>query len=327
MKILVLQIRRIGDVLMTTPLVRTIAAAWPASIVHACLDPSCVPVLRGNPYVTDTIITHRGASVFLLPRLRRERYDIVIDTLGTPASARLCLLSGAAVRVGFDRRWRAGCYTHAVPPVHVQRYSALDKLRLLEPLGIHADDCRLELFPGDEDRGEAAAAWAALPLPDRARVVAFSPVSRRPGKIWPPERFAAVCDWLAEDPALRLLPLCAPGEEEMVEAVRNRMTRSGALLCPGPRVSFGALAPLMGRCQFYFGNDNGLRHVAVAAGIPTAAVFGLADPASWTPPGSEIHATAGGGRQIDEVSVDEVKEAVTHAASIRPSRLSPAGLS
>lgn len=325
MKILVLQIRRIGDVLMTTPLVRAIAAAWPASAVHACLEPSCVPVLRGNPYVTDTIITRKGASVFLLPRLRRERYDIVIDTLGTPATARLSLLSGAAIRVGRDRRWRAGCYTHAVPPAGARRYSALDKLGLLEPLGIRADDCRLELFPGDDDRREAAAAWAALPLPDPARVVAFSPVSRRQSKIWPPERFAAVCDWLAEDPALRLLPLCAPGEEEMIEAVGDRMKRRGALLTPGPRVSFGALAPLVGRCQFYFGNDNGLRHVAVATGIPSAAVFGLADPASWTPPGSEIHATAGGGRPIDEVSVDEVKRAVRHAASIRTRRVSPAG--
>jgi hypothetical protein len=54
--------------------------------------------------------------------------------------------------------------------------------------------------------------------------------------------------------------------------------------------------------------------VAVAAGIPTAAVFGRANPASWTPPDTDMHFTAGGDRPMDAVSVSDVTEAVMRAA-------------
>ena len=62
----------------------------------------------------------------------------------------------------------------------------------------------------------------------------------------------------------------------------------------------------MAHCSFYFGNDNGIRHAAVAAGIPTAAVFGPPNPVSWTPPGSDRDFYAGGQCAIDSVAVDDV---------------------
>jgi heptosyltransferase III len=325
MKILVLQIRRIGDVIMTTPLLRAIAGTVPGAVVHVCVDGASLPVVDNNPHVSAAIVTDSGAAVFLALRLRRERYDAVIDTLGTPASARLAFLSGAPVRMGFDVPWRRFCYTHALPPSRTHRYSALDKLALAGPLGIRPDDWRLELFPTDADEREAAATWDSLGLRAGDRVVAFSPVSRRHYKRWPAERFAWVCDWLADRESCRFLPLCAPGEEHMVEAVHARMRRPETMVSPVPRVPFGALMPLMSRCLFYFGNDNGLRHVAVAAGLPSAAVFGPASPVSWTPPGTDRHLAAGGGQPVDTVTVEDVAGMVTRLLAVcrPPGTLSP----
>jgi ADP-heptose:LPS heptosyltransferase len=136
--------------------------------------------------------------------------------------------------------------------------------------------------------------------------VAFSPVSRRAWKRWPAERFAEVCDRWAERAHVAVLPVFGPGEEPMIERVIARLRNRSIVANPGAPVSFGALAPLMARCAFYFGNDNGIRHGAIAVGIPTAAVFGPPSPLSWTPPGSARDVYAGGNCAIDTVSVDEV---------------------
>jgi len=303
--ILILQLRRLGDVLMTTPMLRAIRVALPDVVVHVCVEPSSAPAVRHNPCADEVVIADPGAYVNLLRRLRRARYDVVLDTIGTPATARLAFFSSAPIRIGRARRWRTAFYTHAIPPDAQPTYSATSKLALLEPLGIRSDDCRIELFPTEEERRSAAQYWASLGLSDDARVVAFSPVSRRPGKAWPPERFAEVCDRWAERAGLRFLPVHAPGEEAQVERVIGALRRRDAVIWPGPRLAFGALVPLARRCAFFFGNDNGARHAAVAAGIPTAAVFGPDDPAYWTPPDEPRHVHVGGRRPIESVAVGE----------------------
>ena len=306
MTILILQLRRLGDVLMTTPMLRAIKGALPDAVVHVCVEPSSAPAVRHNPLADDVVIAEPGARLGLLRRLRRARYDVVLDTLGTPATARLAFFSSAPIRIGWARRWRTAFYTHAIPPDTQPRYSAASKLALLEPLGIRSDDCRIELFPTEEECGDAERYWSSLTLPGGARVVAFSPVSRRPRKVWPPERFAEVCDRWAERAGLRFLPVHAPGEEAQVERVIGALRRRDTAIWPGPRLTFGALVPLARRCAFYLGNDNGARHMAVAAGIPTASVFGPDDPAYWTPPDAPRHLYVGGRRPIESVTVGEV---------------------
>jgi len=305
-KILVLQLRRLGDVLMTTPMLRAIKIAMPGAITHVCVESSSAPAVRSNLHVDQLVIAEAGSSLRLVPTLRRARYDAVIDSLGTPASARLAFLTSAPVRIGVARPWRRMFYTHRLPLSTGPRYSALGKLALLEPLGIRSTDCRIELFPTDEECREADAFWSLLGISDQRPVVAFAPVSRRSRKVWPARRFAEVCDRWTERAGLRYLPVFGPGEEPLVEQVIDQLRHREAAMYPCPLLSYGALVPLMKRCSFYFGNDNGIRHAAIAAGIPSAAVFGPPNPISWTPPGPAPHFYVGGNCAVESVSTDDV---------------------
>jgi ADP-heptose:LPS heptosyltransferase len=306
MRILILQFRRLGDVLMTTPMLRALGQRLPDAAIDYCVEPSATPAISGNPYVRHTIAAPNGPSLRLVRGFRRARYDATIDSLGSPHSARVAWLTGAPIRIGPARRWRRMFYTHAVASSAGPRYSALGKLALLEPLGIHETDCRIEVFPSGPDRLEAERFWATLVVPPGRRVVAFSPVSRRATKRWPAERFAEVCDRWAERAGVSYLPLYGPGEHDQVEAVVDRARQRRAFLWPCPMVPFGVLAPVIERCSCYIGCDNGIRHVAVAAGIPTAAVFGPPDPRSWTPPDSTRHLWVGGRGPTDAIGVEDV---------------------
>jgi ADP-heptose:LPS heptosyltransferase len=304
-KALVLQIRRLGDVLMTTPLLRSLKAGLPDTIVHVCLERSSVPAIQANPHVDAIVLSPGGASLRLVPRLRRENYDVVFDTLGVPASARLAFLTGAPVRIGPDRPWRRACYTHRCSD-QPSTYAALEKLTYLEPLGLRTHDCRIELFSTADDARDAESAWRRAALSPGARVIAFAPAARRSDKRWPPERFAEVCDCWSQRESVVFLPVFGPGEEAQVESVVARSRRPDTFRYPCPVVPFTALPPLLARCDGYFGNDSGIRHAAIAAGIPTAAVFMQPDPVSWTPPAQEQHVTVGGRRAPEAVTVGEV---------------------
>ncbi len=307
-KILVVQTRRLGDVLLTTPLLRALKTHLPGVTVHVLAEPLHARAVRHNPHVDD-VIAPRG----LLPlawRLRQARYDTVLDCMGKPWTACLARLSAAGRRIGFERPGRSLFYSHATAPPTDHLYSALEKLLLAGPLGIHDTDCRLDFFAAAADWDEAAAVLTTLGVRAEDRLVAFSPVSRRPNKAWPPERFAALCDRWHELRGWRFLSMFGPGEEGQVREVLAAARHPNAHLFPRAALSLGGVRAIMERCLLYLGNDNAIRHIAIAAARPTAAVFGHPHPVSWTPPGSPLHVTAGGRRPIHTVRLAELDDAV-----------------
>jgi len=303
MKLLLIQLRRLGDALMTTPSVAAIKRARPQAEIHFLIQEGCAGIVRGNPDV-DAVIPADSQGFFgLARRLRREHYDTVVDFQGLPKTALLAKLTGARQRVGFARRFRSLFYTHAVSHAKSPEYSAIGKARLLVPLGIPVSGFTLRLPVGPGHDAEARAVSVALDLDAAGRVAAFSPVSRREYKRWPLSRFAAVCDALYKRRGWRFLPLFGPDEAWAVDEVITQSRCREAFLYPYPVPSFNALFPLLKKCAFYFGNDNGIRHAAIAAGLPTAAVFGTPDPRAWTPPDDPRHVWLWGKAEMEKIGV------------------------
>jgi len=290
-RILLTQLRRIGDVLMTTPAVAAVRAAHPEAHIAYLTEPPSDQVFAHSPHVDEVIRLPRRATLAerlaLLARLRRARYDVVVDFFGNPRSALLTRLTGAPRRIGPDFAGRRWAYTERIDPGAAGAYAAAHKAALVAPLGARPASLLPRVFPGPDDAAYAARQLAALGVAPGDFLVALSPVSRQPYKVWPAERFAAVADALVERHGARVLFVWGPGEAHFVEAVRRRMTRPALPDYPVPTLL--QLAALLARARLYVGNDNGPRHFAVAVGTPTVAVFGRPQPANWTPPGEPRH--------------------------------------
>jgi ADP-heptose:LPS heptosyltransferase len=245
-------------------------------------------LLEENPDV-DRVLTFDRRSfrsqALLYARLARGGYDVVLDLVSTPRSAVMTALTRAAVRVGFDLPGRSWAYTQRLPrePVGpagpVLRYapeSALDQVRLL---GLRADDVSLHFHV----RREAAAAmddWLARQgLGTERPLVACLPAGSWPAKTWPPERFAAALDLLADE--VDVVWLWGPGERDLAEDCRARMRTPSRV---APETDWQRLGGLLRRCRLLVGNDSGPKHVAVALGVPTVTIFGPTNPRTWHPP-------------------------------------------
>jgi len=296
-RILLTQLRRIGDVLMTTAAVRQVREAFPQAHVAFLTEAPSDQIYRHSPRVDEVLVARRdgglAARLRLMAQLRARRFDAVVDFFSNPGSAQLTRISGAPLRIGYAFRGRRWAYTHPVAPPAGLTYAAADKLLLLEPLGIvpRLGPAALpELFLADSERRFARETLAALGVAEGDLLVALCPASRQPYKVWPARHFARLADSLIERHGAKVLMISGPGEEPYVEAVRLAMVRRALPSLAPP--SLLEMAALLERCHLFVGNDGGPRHFAVAVGTPTVAVFGRPFPEHWTPPGMTEHRTA-----------------------------------
>ena len=290
-RILCIQLRRIGDVLMTTPAVRELRRAYPQAEITFLTEPPSDQVFLHNPHLDAVELWPRkgGALEKLswLLELRSRRFDLVVDFFSNPQSAIITRFTGAGRRIGFDFQGRRWAYTDRHGLKGLPPYTPSHKLALLSGLGISGSvDLIPEVNPGAEDRAYAERQLEELGVKPDDFLVGISPVSRQPYKVWPAEQFARLADVLIERYSAKILLLWGPGEESFVDRVRLAMHHQALPDYPIP--SLLQMTALLEKVHLLVGNDNGPRHFAIARRTPTVGVFGKTEVESWTPPGQPL---------------------------------------
>ncbi|MCH8076548.1 MAG: glycosyltransferase family 9 protein [SAR324 cluster bacterium] len=290
-RILLIQLRRIGDVLMTTPTVAALRKAYPGARISFLTEKPSDQLFRHNPNVDQVILHPRCGSlrskIALLWRLRREKFDLVVDFFSNPRSALITRSTGAVRRIGLDFRGRRWGYTETVRPDGPVSYSAGHKAALVKGLGVAVPSLLPEIFLGETERAHARRQWTGLGVTPRDLLVALCPVSRRSYRAWPVERYAHLADVLIERYGAKVWIVWGPGEETFNNALRLHMRHLALPDFPMPDLL--EMAALLERCHLFLGNDGGPHHMAVSVGTPTLTVFGRDFAHTWTPPDVPIH--------------------------------------
>jgi len=275
---------------MTTAAVAAVRQAYPKAHITYLTERPSLPVFQYSQNVDEVWTYPPGlmARIGLTWRLRRRRFDLVVDFFGNPRSALMVWATGAPRRIGFNFPGRGRFYTDAVSLPSGALYSGSHKAALLAPLGIEVASPPLPLLPVSEvERQFAARQLEALGVRPGELLVALSPVSRQPFRVWPVENYARLADGLIERYGAKVLPLWGPGEAHFIDALRLHMRHNALPDYPIP--SLLQTAALLERSHLLIGNDNGPRHMAMAVGTPTVGVIGQSHPESWTPPGQPLH--------------------------------------
>lgn len=278
--------RRLGEVLLQTPIFRALKAHRPADTVVAITHPRMVRVLRGQPDIDEIIpFTWQGFPVTTQSRagvslLRPLHLDVAVDcsdpTLFSMGHGMATRLTCAPVRIGFNRGPAADHFTHLVDVPH-PLHEASARARLLAPLGITADPC-LRFVPQpdkpvmvDKDV-DALTLFAAEPGHHAVVVPGGRLAWRRAG----PNEFAPLCHGLIHAGRTPWLAP-GPGEEELCRAVMHA--------APGSRLlsvtDLHQLGALMQSAGVTVCNNTGTMHLSVAVGSRTFALFARMDPTRW----------------------------------------------
>ena len=164
-RVLYLRYDRIGDMILSTGLLRAIARSHPNVVVDVLASPENAPVLLGNPYVRSVLVadsTYLGA----FNRIRRERYDAILDCqVFSPSTTTLImmLLSRARHRLGLAGRGIDAAFTIPTPRPAAARHYVEHLGALATPFGVTDANWRPEIFLDARRtrRGRiAVASWA-----------------------------------------------------------------------------------------------------------------------------------------------------------------------
>jgi heptosyltransferase-3 len=274
--------RRLGDVLLATPVIRSLRIAFPAAAIDALVNDGTAGVLAGNPDVTRILAfrTPPGLAPDALTAARiLRRYDVALSLVPSDRSTIFAALAGrisaglATGRDAWKRRWLSRAVDHDWQNTHTVRMN----LAVLAPLGVtpHAD------VVSAWSAGDEAAASVALGLPEGAPFAVIHPTPMFRYKEWTAEGWVALAAWLREQGlGVVLTGGGDEGERRKVAAIAGRVPGVSDL---SGRLSLAEVACLLARARLYCGPDTVVTHMAAAAGIPVVALFGPSNPVAWGP--------------------------------------------
>jgi heptosyltransferase-3 len=282
--VLVIVPRRIGDVLLATPVVRSLKRAWPETGIDMLVFEGTEGFVTASADVRRVFTVPQRPSFaqharLLAPLLRR--YDLALSLVPGDRPTLYAYLAGRR-RVGLlvaSRKhwWKRALLDAWVPFDNLNTHTVLMHLALLAAIGVPPVR---EVVPAFGSADKAAAEAFLEPL-HSARYAVLHPYPKFRYKMWSEQGWIEVARWL-EQQGLRVVVTGGPDAAERDYAQRIAAGAGGVLDLSG-KISLGSLAAVLSGAALYIGPDTAVTHAAAALGIPTIALFGPSDPVKWGP--------------------------------------------
>ncbi len=294
-RILIVRTDRIGDVLLSTPVIRALRETYPDAYIAMMVSPYAKDIVEGNPYLDSVIIYDKDGKhkswqrTFKFARnLKKKKFDLALILHPTNRVHLVIFLACIPRRIGYDRKFGFLLsdrirHTKQLGEKHEVEYN----LDLVRYLGIEPEDKNLFMPIKAEAERWAEAYLRQEGIREDDKLAAIHPGASCPSKIWPNERFAQVADSLKERYGFRVLVLAGSKDIAKAQAVVGNM-RHPAVNLAG-KTSVAQLASVLKRCQIFISNDSGPVHIASAVGTPVISIFGRnqkgLSPRRWGPLG------------------------------------------
>lgn len=273
-RVLVITLRRFGDVLVTTPLVRALKRGLPGARIDMLVFGGTEGILAGNPDIDRVIAIPQKPGPMQVAALIGQlwrRFDLAVSTHSGDRPTMMAAIAGRA-RIGLVlekgagwKRWLLNDSATANPTTH----RVLEVLQLARLLGL-------------DDTPDIVAPRALKPLPPRPpyAVLHANPMYRI--RRWTDEGWRGLVEALGQRGlAVVATGGPAPAEREYLDRLWSPLAEKVERL--DGRLDWGELAQLMAGAAVYVGPDTSMTHLAAAAGCPTIGIYGPASPRTMGP--------------------------------------------
>jgi ADP-heptose:LPS heptosyltransferase len=304
---------RIGNLVLLTPLLQAIREVWPDTETGVLIGPRFREVLQAEPTIDRLWILEkrrilRNPFVFLgfVRRLRRHRFDMAIDCSHMHSfsltGAAMTWISGAPLRVAYDRGKADSFSNLLVDPLQAEHHESEILVNLLRPFVDSLPQYPMRLRLTDEERAGARRRLQARGTAATRPLLGIH-VGGRDAKRWSIERHIAMLGLILERRDLDIVALCGPAERAEAARLRSELGSSISVM---EDLSVREMMAIVACCDCFVSPDTGAMHVAVALGVPTAALFNQESWKRYGPAGGEHRVV----RVTSEAGESEVANAV-----------------
>ncbi|WP_281228506.1 glycosyltransferase family 9 protein [Flavobacterium aquiphilum] len=288
MRILVIQQKRIGDVLTSTIICNNLKKQYPdATIDYMCYTNS-LDVLIGNPYIDNIVplphkIRKNYFSLFkFIFEIRAKKYDIVIDVYNKLETNLITMFTGAKIKIGYYKWYTTIFYTH-----NLKRFDnnaqpkygfAIDnRLLLLEPLNL--DKSKLDpypkLFVSPKENEETIALFEKHKIDRSKKTIMISLLGSEKNKTYPLQYMTKVVEYVANHKDVTILFNYFDSQIEDAKTIYNACSKETQ-----EKIRFDlfgkdlrSFVAIMNQCDLIIGNDGGAINMAKALNKPAFTIF------------------------------------------------------
>lgn len=276
-KFLIIRFSSIGDIILTTPLIRCLRATFPNAQIDFLVKKEFAVVLSGNPHINSIITFDKTDSRNQLRRIRMQvqltRYSMIFDIQKNIRSMMIGVGSRTGI-AGFSKkliardlliRFKINIYKE-IKPVYLRYFEAV------ETLGVRYDGKGTEVFPAEQETGIVEALLAQNNIPQDKPLLVVAPGAQWENKRWTTEGFATAADTFCNQTGAYTVLIGGAGDVETCSLMQAQM-KTPSLNLAG-KLSLMGSAALLGKAAMVLTNDTGMLHMAQAMKAPVVAVYG-----------------------------------------------------
>ena len=275
--VLVVRTDRIGDVVLTLPMVPALRSNFPRARISMLLRPYTAALVHGFEGLDD-ILTYNDSGegrsfLAALAELRAKHFDLVVVSHPTLRIAALTFLAGIPTRVGSGYRWYSFLFNRRVFEHRktAEKHEAEYNLSLLRTLGIDVPEVPRIRLPLDADaRGKAAAELERIGVSPTDGFVVLHPGSGGSARDWSPRKFGELAQGLSKQ-NVRVIVTGIAAEESLVNEVVA--SSGGVAVTSIGRLALKELGALVASAKLFVSNSTGPLHIAAAVGTPVIAFY------------------------------------------------------
>ena len=283
MKVLVIQIKMIGDVLASTVICEAIKKVHPESEVHYLIQKNTFPVVDHNPFIDRVLFfdssKHKGLSGLIQygKELKKENYDCIIDAYGKWESILPTYFSGSKIRIGI-RKWYTGFfYTKTVATINEGNATAIRFRLSLAHAAFDQKESELilpkiHLKPEEIDTAKDSISKA---LDTSKKTFMISLLGSGPNKSLPNSAMAETLDIIASHSNAQLVFNYMPNQEEDARKIYDlcKATTKEKIIFDFYTKGLRDFIAVLSQCDALIGNEGGAVNMAKALQVPTFTLF------------------------------------------------------
>lgn len=277
-KILITRLSSIGDIILTSPVIRTVRNKYPNAHITFVVKKEFASLVNANPHIDKIIEFDKKGGFSALVQLRREianeQYDWMIDlhnNLRTNFIRRFNHIPEISTyrKQTFRRilliRFGKNALKEA-KPVYLKYFDALKRKQ------VTYDNRGTEIFIPDEIVNKVKIMLSRDGIGEHQPICVICPGASFSNKQWLPERFGAVADQLASGKGFRIIFLGGGKDQDLCQQIIDRMDHP-ALNYAG-KLALTESGALLRQAKLVITNDSGMMHMAQSQGSPVVAIFG-----------------------------------------------------
>ncbi len=287
-RILLIRLRRIGDVILTTPAISALRQGIPTASISYIIERPYRQLVEGNPNLDNIIVLEKKQSLRdflkLIRLIRKESYDAVLDFHGGPRASLITLLSKAKLKVGYRIKYKNFIYNIKLPrsPKEGHFHSVENHINLVKALGVEVKSLpSLYLPQAQKTEVVKVKKFIEENSLEGNKIITIHISAGNAFRDWGVNNLVQLTNLLAKRPGVKIVLVGTSEDQKAEEEILKKSTASPLSLVG--RLNLREVKELISHSSLFVGPDSGPMHIAASTSTPIVALFGPTLPANFAP--------------------------------------------